>query len=58
MSKKLKKIRLASTNSDIHFIYENLCSSRWVIEKEDCDELEARRVSKDEASKPLFLVRE
>jgi hypothetical protein len=58
MSKKLRKIRLTSTNGDIHFIYDNLFSSKWVIEKEDCDEFEARRVSKGEASKPLFLVRE
>lgn len=58
MSKKLRKIRLTSKNGDIHFIYENLCSSKWVIEKEDCDEIEARKASKDEASKPLFLVRE
>ena len=58
MSKKLRKIRLTSTNDDAHFIYEDLCSSRWVIEKADCDEFEARKISKGEASKPLFLVRE
>ena len=58
MSRKLKRIRLASTNGDVHFIYEDLWSSKWVIEKEDFDEFEARKVSKDEASKPLFLVRE
>jgi len=57
MSKKMRKIRLASTNGDIHFIYENDCSSKWIIEKDDFDEIEARKVSKDEASKPLFLVR-
>ena len=58
MSKKLRKIRLTSTNGDIHFIFDNLCSSKWLIERGDCDESEARRVSKGEASKPLFLVRE
>jgi len=58
MSKKLIKIRLTSKNGDVHFIYENMVSSKWVIEKEDFDEIEARKVSKDEASKPLFLVRE
>jgi hypothetical protein len=58
MSRKLKRIRLTSTNGDVHFIYEDdLRLSKWVIEKEGFDEFEARKVSKGEASKPLFLVR-
>ncbi len=57
MSKKLRKIRLTSRNGDLHFVYEDLCSSKWVIEQGACDEFEARKVSKGEASKPLFLVR-
>ena len=58
MSKRLRKTRLTSTNSDIHFIFEDDNSSKMTVEKDDCDEFEARKVSKHEASKPLFLVRE
>jgi len=58
MSKKFKKKRLSSANGEIHFIHEETCLCKWMVEKEDCDEFEARRVSKHEASKPLFLVRE
>lgn len=58
MSKRLRKTRLTSTNGDIHFIFEDDNSSKMTVEKDDCDEIEAREVSKHEASKPLFLVRE
>jgi hypothetical protein len=58
MSKRLRKTRLTSTNGDIHFIFEDDNSSKMKVEKYDCDEFEAREVSKHEASKPLFLVRE
>jgi hypothetical protein len=58
MSKKLRKIRLTSTNGDVHFIFDTLFSSKWLIEGGDFEESEARKVSKGEASKPLFLVRE
>jgi|GEM_PF-1541502 len=58
MSKKLRKVRLTSTNGEIHFIYEERCLSEWLIEELDCDEFEAKRVSKLEAFKPLLLVRE
>ncbi len=57
MSKKLRKIRLTSTNGDVHFISEELCLSEWLIEELDCDEFEAKRTSKLEASKPLLLIR-
>jgi hypothetical protein len=56
MSKQLRKIRLTSTNSDLHFIYEESCSCKWVVEKEVGDEVEAREFSKHEASKPLFIT--
>lgn len=58
MSKRLRKTRLTSTNGDIHFIFEDDNSSKTTVEEDDCDEFEAREVSKHEASKPLFLVRE
>jgi hypothetical protein len=58
MSKRLRKIRSTSKNGDIHFIYDENCSSKWVVENGDCDEFEARKASKLEASKPLLLVRE
>ena len=58
VSKKLRKIRLTSTNEDIHFIFDSPCSSKWVIKKGACDEFEASKFSKGEALKPLFLVRE
>lgn len=58
MAKKLRKIRLTSTNGEIHFIYEDRCLSEWLIEEFDCDEFEAKRTSKIEASKPLLLIRE
>jgi len=58
MSRKIGKNKSASANGEIHFIYEETCSCKWIVEKEACDECEARRVSKHEASKPIFLVRE
>lgn len=58
MSKKFIKTKSASVNGEIHFIYEETCSCKWMVEKEACDEFEARRVSKHEALKPIFLVRE
>ena len=58
MSKKIRKIKTASVNGEIHFIYEETCSCRWVVEKDACDEIEARKASKYEASKPIYLVRE
>lgn len=57
MSKKLSKTRLASTNRDIHVIFNETCPSKWEIENKCFDEFEARRASKLEASKPLRLVR-
>ena len=58
MSKRLRKTRLTSTKDDIHFIFKDDDSSEMTVEKDDCDQFEAREVSKHEASKPLFLVRE
>ena len=58
MSKKFRKNKSASPNGEIHFIYEETRSSKWVVEKEACDEFEARRVSKLEALKPIYLIRE
>ena len=58
MSKKLRKIKFTSENGDMHFIYDENSSSKLVVENGDCDEYEARKVSKLEASKPLLLVRE
>ena len=55
MSDKLSKIRLAATNGDVHFIYKKNCLSDWIVEDKDFDEIEAKRVSKLEASKPLLL---
>jgi len=59
MSKKLKTIRFTSTNGDLHYIYhEYCCLPEWIVENKSIDEFEARKVSKHEASKPLFLFRE
>lgn len=57
MSKKVRTIRLTSTNGDIHIIFDEICLSKWIIENKFLDEFEARRISKLEASKPLHLVR-
>lgn len=56
--KKFRKIKSVSANGEVHFIYEETCSCRWMVEKEACDEFEAKKVSKHEASKPIYLVRE
>lgn len=58
VSKKFRKSRFGSTNGEIQFVYEEHCSREWVVEKEACDESEAREISKHGVSKPLFLVRE
>jgi len=58
MSKKYRKIGSVSANGEIHFIYEETCSCKWVVETEACDEFEAKKFSKHEASKPIYLVRE
>ena len=58
MSKRFKKTKSVTANGEIHFIHEESYSSKWVVEKEACDEAEARRVSKHEALKPIYLMRE
>ena len=58
MSKKFRKERFVSTVGEVHFVYEEHCSCEWVVEKEVCDECEARRFSKQQASKPLFITHE
>jgi hypothetical protein len=59
MSRKLKKIRFTSTNGDLHYIYEEYCClPEWIVENKSCDEVEAKKVSKREALKPLYLIRE
>jgi len=59
MSKKLRKIRLTSTDGELHFIYKECCClPGWIVEKKSVDEFEARKVSKLEALKPLHLIRE
>ena len=57
MSEKLREIRLASTNGEIHCICKECCTSEWLIEDKEFNEEEAKRVSKLEASKPLLLFR-
>jgi hypothetical protein len=58
MSKELRKIRLTSTNGEIHYVYEEYCClPEWIVENKGCCELEAMEVSKLEASKPLYLSR-
>ena len=58
MSKKLNKIRLTSTNGEIHYVYEDCCLSECLVLELDCNECEARRASRIEACKPLLLIRE
>ena len=58
MRKKFRKNRFDSTHGEIHFVYEEHCSCEWMVEKEACDEFEARKFSKHEASKPLFITHE
>ena len=58
MSMKFRKDRFVSADGEMHFVYEALCSCEWVAEKEVCDECEARKYSKHEASKPLFIIHE
>ena len=58
MSKKLRKIRLTSSDCEIHYVYEECCLSECFVEALDCDECEARRASRIEACKPLLLIRE
>lgn len=55
MSDKFNKIRLTSTNGDFHFICKEYCLSDWIVEDIELDEIEAKRASKVEASKPLLL---
>ncbi len=57
MSNRLSKIRFTTTNGDVHFIYKKNCISDWIVEDKDFNEIEAKRVSKLEASKPLLLMR-
>jgi hypothetical protein len=58
MSKKFRKNKSASVNGEIHFIHEETYSCKWVVGKEACNEIEARRITKHEALKLIFLVRE
>jgi len=58
VSKKFRKTMSVSANGEMHFIHEETCSCKWMVVKEACDEFEARRITKHEALKPIFLVRE
>jgi len=57
VSKKLRIIRPTSTNGDIHVIFDETCPSKWIIGNKCSDEFEAKKESKLEASKPLYLSR-
>jgi hypothetical protein len=58
MAKELRRIRLTSTNGEMHYVYkEYCCLPEWIIESKGCNELEAKKDSKLEASKPLYLSR-
>lgn len=58
MSKNSRRKSFVSTDGEIHFVYEEHCLCDWVVGKNECDEFEARKVSKHEASKPLFITHE
>jgi hypothetical protein len=59
LAKELRRIRLTSTNGEIHYVYkEYCCLPSWIIENKVSDELQAKKDSKLEALKPLYLIRE
>ncbi len=52
-----KPIKSESVNGEIHFIFQE-GSTRESAYNKKCDEAEAIRITKKEASKPLLLLRE
>jgi len=58
ISTKQNRITLRSTNGETHFIFKEHKASNGLIEDKYYDEIEARKVSKLEAQKPLLLTRE
>jgi hypothetical protein len=58
ISKKSSIIRLQTTNGELHFLFKESPSPTENVEETVYDEIQARKVSKIEAYKPLLLIRE
>jgi len=56
--KPLQVIRVDSNDGDTHYVFLNLQPSEKNIYAQDYDEIEAKKTSKKEASKPLNLKRD
>lgn len=54
---KLTVNRVDSTNGDLHFIIEENALSKPSEHSKDFDLAEIKKISKEEASKPLALAR-
>jgi len=56
--KPLQVIRVDSNDGDTHYVFLNLQPSEKNIYAQDYDEIEVKKASKKEASKPLSLKRD
>lgn len=55
--KRLQVVRVESLNGDTHFVLLDSTLSEKRENAEDYDEVEVKKVSKRDASKPLILAR-
>jgi len=55
--KNLHVVRVDSSDGDTHYVFLDLQSSGKNLYPQDYDEIEIKKASKKEASKPLILKR-
>ncbi len=55
--KNLRVVRIDSNDGDTHYVFLDLHPSEKDLHAQDYDEIEAKKASKQEASKPLILKR-
>jgi arginine repressor len=55
--KTLQVVRVNSNDGDTHYVFLDTQSSKKNLHAQDYDEIEIKKVSKQEASKPLILIR-
>jgi hypothetical protein len=55
--KNLHVVRVDSNDGDTHYVFLDLQSSGKNLYAQDYDEIEIKKASKQEASKPLILKR-
>jgi len=57
MVKNLRLVQVQTVNGEKHYIVQSLKDNENLVDSIDFDEAKVRRTMKEEASKPLLLLR-